>query len=146
MHQPAHWCLWVSCTHTKHQIPLHIHASSPTPYADIVQANDRLLSALKCFFSYSFSVWMSSGWIIVYFATCFYPKPHPVSVSTHTPQLMFSSSVLLCQKETLGDLPSLLTSILCCRACCSCNYADFCQFQAFVRVYIDINVVFSNET
>lgn len=94
-------------THTKHQIPLHIH---PTSYTDIVQANDRLLSALKCFFFFFVFVFSLNVFWMNHCVFCylFLPKATScVSLYPHTAVNVQLLSVLLSQKETLGDLPSL---------------------------------------
>lgn len=91
-------------THTTYHTPLHIPVSSPTSYTDIVQANDRLLSALKCFFQFECPL-NESLCILLLVST----QSHILwqSLPTHSAVIVQLLSVLLCPKETSFDLLSL---------------------------------------
>lgn len=135
----AYWCLWVSRTHT-HNSRCRCTYLCHLPH---IQISSKLMTDCSPLLNAFFSVWMSSEWIIVYFATCFCPKPHPVSASTpprSAVNVLLPLYVALPKGDIIYDLPSLFTCLL------FLQLRWFCKFQAFVSVNIDIHVVFPNET
>lgn len=122
-------------TYTHKNTPVGLLVSSPTIYSDIVQANCRLHFFVAAF---CFSVWVCWGWIIVYVAACFYPKPHPVSVWNCTLHFMFSS-ICLQHSEMWCDLHSYIVLIFYSSPRLSCN-VHFANWK-HLCVYIDLNVV-----